>query len=676
MSSPGASPDEAQLLAQFRAGRGSSRPQGHPASSEAQALAIYRNARPMGPVEDFGRSYVTGLEKAGTSILGLPAAIARTAGDAYRDIADVTHLDPSQSTPFQPPYRGPTTGAPAPRLPTPQVLDEKVQHVAGPYHVPQYDTGDLGEILGGNSIAALAPGGPGVRLARVVIPSLTAQGAGDLAPEKYKALARTAGGAAGGLGEGAFEAAAEAGPRLFGDAARNLTADQTAQVVALRQRARQMGIDLTVPEAVQQVTNGATGLGRVQRLVENANRTAPRMTEYFAPRPGQVRDATMGFADYVAPGGQSPGMLGLDAQQAAVRAQQAANRTRRAASSPAYRAADAQTVDQQAMADILANIDTSIAADKTGLIAPRLTQLRGNLTDASGAPILDIGNLATARNHWREVFDLPPTGEAPITKRQAEMIGGHLDDLDALLKANPNYAAGDAAYADASRNIVDPLNAGPVGDIAKTGDVGAQTAALHPANPPLGQPAETAAAYGALNDQQAGLAEALMRQHVGNTFNRSARDLVGGPNPYGGARFAKDIQGNAEQAATMNAGLDAIDPTGDMKGRWGDLVDALQATGWRQPPGAMTAFNLEDQNIAKQAPGIVRAIGAIGDPLEWTKNLSNWTGGRLYRRNLDMLADMLTDPDTAAILARARAANSPSLNPAAVVPLLTQGAGQ
>lgn len=746
----GASPHQDPAIGAFFAALGASNPTNPRASSklpafvpksDAELIQAWANERPgMGWGEDAGRSAVTGLQRGVTGMIGLPDAIQglyQKAQDFGADIGArmVGHapMTPQQHAELRAAMNGPLPLAPAvlanvqnhavnsatghpgalPEgtthpLPTTAGLDQAAQAMFGPYHTPQTWQGRTAQTLGEMAPNALLPGGAVARVARVLVPTATSSGAGELAHgTKYEGAARMAGGMAGGLMEGLGEGAFSAPERTIGSATRGLTPDQIDQAVALRQSAADQGIQLTIPEAVQQVTNGASGLGRVQRLVENANRTSPDMAAYFADRPDQIRGAVENFVGDVAPNmPQQPGMIGLDAQRAAEGAQMAANSARSAIAGPHYAAADAQAVDRNAMADILDNIDTQIGADRTGLVAPKLAQLRNSLTETAASPgvpatrtpvdapngqifhvdpgspgtgripITNIGNLSTARNYWRDVIDNPPVGVDPLTKYQSGIIGNHLDDLDALLRANPHRQLGDAAFADASRHIVDPVNAGPVGAIARTADLGGQTAALFPANPPLGHAGESAAALGAIDPANEGLAAALTGQHVGNTFNTSMRNLSGGPNQYGGALFAKNIAGNAEQARTLDAALGQLDPSGELAGRFGDLVDALQATGRRERPGSMTAFNAEDLNALKLAPEGVRFLGGLGDPLEWTKNLSNWTGSKLYGRNLDILRSMIVDPDTAAILQRAAAAHAPvPVPPQALLPAFAAAQG-
>lgn len=693
MPSPSELTDQ-QLLALANSRRASSTPHSPDLSHvpDHQLLALFANSNPnMSPAEDIGRSAVTGLERGVTGLLGTPKALSQGAdwlnNQGLNAVEYLTgqHLTPQQrqaainaghivqgASPF---------GLVNPNGPSTEGMNRRVNQAdiatgGGGFHAPQTMGGRFAETVGEMAPGAILPGSTAARVARVAVPAVASQTASELAPDGYKPAAKIAGGIIGGGLEGFGEGIAAAPSQILARSASGLTQDQIAAAVALRSHAASLGLDLTIPEAAQQVTNGATGMGRLQRILESTNRTQPDLSAYFAQRPDQVRGAVTGFADGLAPGGTgSPSMLGLDANRAAMGAQMDANSQRAALSRPYYTEADQAQVDPGGIGEIIDRLNSQIAGDKTGLISPRLQALRSSLTDQGGAPILDQGNLSTARNYWQDQIDLPPTGQAPLTKYEGGIISSHLKDLDALLKANPSRQAGDAVYASASRNIVDPLNAGPVGRIAATDALPEQTAALYPQNPPVGQSGDTSAALSALDSQREGLAAALTHQHIMTGFNQATRDLTSGPSQYGGAAFARALMGNNEQAATLRAGLDTIDPSGFQSSNLDGLVEALMATGKRERPGSMTAFNESDLNALKAAPAAVRFLGGAGDPLEWTKNLSNATGKALFGRNMDLLSQMIRDPDTAAILGQAQ--NAPSgpswLN--AFLPAATQNPG-
>ena len=675
----------------------------------------------MGWLEDAGRSLVTGAERGVTGLAGMPRAIADAQQGASDWLANAAMgamghapLTPQQLAAAHQVTSGIANAAPLgvanSSAPSQAQLDQGVQRVAGPYHQPQTWQGRTAEGVGEMLPNAALPGGVLARLARVAIPAAASAGAGELAHgTPFEGLARAAGGAAGGLAEGSIEAMGQAPARVLGNAAAGVSSGDIQLAAALRDRAAQQGINLTIPEAVQQVTGGATSLGRVQRVVESAGRTAPQLAQYFADRPGQVQDAVGGFVKDLAPNMPAqPGVIGLDAQRAAQGAQMQVNGARASLAGPAYDAAGSQTVDPQGLADVLANVDRQIGSDKTGLLGSRLQQFRGDLIETpaqpaqpAGAwqphtpgagysapspavaaqpevPLSDIDNLQRVRNYWRDQIDIPPVGQDPLTKEQAGAIGGHLSNLEALMKANPDYARGNQLFADASQAWVDPLNAGPVGKIGATDQLSAQTSALYPSKPFPGQANATGQAVAALNAQNPDIAANLTAAHLSQALDQAATDTMGRPNQFAGAKFVNNVAPGGEQAATLNAGLQGIDPSGAASSNWGDLAQALAATGWRERPGSMTAFNAEDLSGLKQPGALMKLVGGLGDPLEWTKNLSNWTGGKLYGANLDALSSMLTDPDTAAILQRAAAARGGlPIGAQAAIPLLSQqGNGQ
>lgn len=761
-------------------------------------------------------------------------------------------------------------------LPTSTEANTAVQGVTGPYHTPQTGWGRTAETAAEYLPGGALPGSLAARLGRWAIPALASSAAGEITRgTPVEPWARLGGGLLGVGGEGALEGVVNRPIKVLGQSAEGLSSDDIARAAALRDSARSMGINLTIPEAVQHVTNGATGLGRLQRLLESSRPTSATWSAFMADRPNQVAGAVNDFTSGLEPGPlMQPGVLGGMASRTGTGLiDQAIGTVRKAADKAGYTAADAQSVDGSMLSAILDRIGGQIAGDQTGLVAPRLTQLRDNLTltpevpptppaappaaaappagagnlpplqaDPSGlaaaladvrtygpgrsgdmfsaiqarggvrtkdstgfrymagpdldqlgvqrpglinnrsgmtpeqmaqalhddgwfghgvsdpsdafasawsdqvagrpvyhpeaygpdyeararaldeemtnagislaggpqaaarkladyragddlerqavqwegnlndpdlaefdrftaprtspvdmgspgspaVPVTNIGQLSTARNHWLDVLDNAPPDR--LSNHVGGMIRSHLDDLETVLRGNPDYLAGVNAYADGSRTLVDPLQQGPVGAISRTGDLGAQTAQLYPQTPFPGQPAATADAVSLLGSQSPGLPDQMTRQHLERLFGQSTRNLTTGPNQYGGALFARNVAGNPLQSETLHAGLDALDPSGGQSGQFSDLVNALMATGRRERPGSMTAFNQEDREALSMAPAPVKFLGTLLDPLEWGPALSHYAGRLGYNHNLGQLSDLLLDPDTARALQTATTA--------------------
>jgi hypothetical protein len=126
-------------------------------------------------------------------------------------------------------------------------------------------------------------------------------------------LARLGGGLLGGFGVGGLGAVRGGADISLRNAAEGVTPQNLQLATALRRDAQAMGIDLTNAEAIQQVTGGGSGLGRLQRVVEGQT---TRMAPMFANRPAQVQGAIEARLNQIAPSVE-PGELAGQAQSAA-----------------------------------------------------------------------------------------------------------------------------------------------------------------------------------------------------------------------------------------------------------------------------------------------------------------------------------------------------------------------
>jgi hypothetical protein len=682
--------------------------------SDQQLMAIHANGQPMSPAEDWGRSAVTGLEKGATGLLGMPKALSEGSDWLNQRAADgMAYM--MGAPPLTPQERQTVTdvghsiqagGAPmfAPEGPSAEQMNQWVQGVAGPYHVPQTTAGRYIETAGEMVPSALMPVGD-VGLAakaatmagRVAFPAFGAQGASDLAPDDLKPYAQIAGGVLGGGFQGALESLGRApAAALARSLPAQLDAETAAQIGALRDSAGQQGISLTIPEAIAQVT-GNTGATNLQRTLENSARLRPTLSPWFAQRPGQVQGAVDDFVGEVAPNMPSrPSTIGLQAQGAAQGTLDDTRLTINAYAHPYYQNLSGTAQPQQMATDFgMVDLPTKYTFGPGNMIPTNaysklsgtpayqeaLDQVRGDpLLNAGIAhlPDSDVGVVNEVTKQLdRNIEGYSQTQMNPggnnYKSSQAQQARSLADALAS--EASPNFRTARQTVADGNKYLLDPLKAGPIGQIAATSDVPTQIGALYPRDPLVGSATETGDAATLLGAQDPDVARNLTGQHIGGAYNRSARALVSGPNEWGGAAFLRNIAGNPEQSEALNAGLVGIDPTGELAAKWGDLADALAATGKRQSAGSQTASYLENKDILHQAPGAIRFLGAVGDPLEWTKNLSNWTGGQLYGRNLDVLANMIRDPDTAAVLAKAKAATPTYGAMQLALPAATQNQG-
>ncbi|MFC3640237.1 hypothetical protein ACFONL_23170 [Camelimonas fluminis] len=199
----------------------------------------------------------------------------------------------------------------------------------------------------------------------------------------------------------------------------------------------------------------------------------------------------------------------------------------------------------------------------------------------------------------------------------------------------------------ASRDGLAKIEKSLIGGLAKR-DMTTQEAvkALFPENPLPGNSQQTFEAVQALSAQKPAVANQLVRTYVEQVFNRTARELTGGPNVNGGARFVTDLVGNSEKAANMRAAIRGLKNGDDILPGFERLMETLEATRWRPTTGSATAFN---QEVQRELTGGAGALGKMAEhittgglrlPKAIGERWSDWRAGR----NTAELARILTDP--------------------------------
>ncbi|HEX4197580.1 MAG TPA: hypothetical protein VHZ26_09060 [Caulobacteraceae bacterium] len=538
--------------------------------------------------------------------------------------------------------------------PTTAQLDAPQQAAYGKYYAPQTEAGKLAA-----SVTRFAPNalfGEGEVLPRLL--SVAGSGVGsELAGEagdaylqpQYSWIPRAAGAVAGGGGTSLLTAPDKASS-VLASTAKGVTPEHLVAAQDLRATAEGLGVPLTTPESLQAVSGNAyPGMAQLQQRVEGSANGGPVMQPMMTARPAAAHAALTDALAKVSPPTDQPSMVGANAQAAAQGVIGGLKGERTALVNPYYTAAGPVTVDPAGMRGLLGSINAQIAGDKTGILAGPLGKMRDLITDreataaqdqsatpaASGSPrddlertwaeitgqaapappgapaasgpvpLLDIESLDRARQFSRDQT-ASQVASGRMTPEQGAAVGQHLDQLDRLMEAaSPDYVGGKANYADFSNNVLRPVEAGPVGRIAATGNPATQAGHLYPANPLPGAPAETEAAIGALSEKDPSVAAALTRQYLERAGNAAMADNRGGPNPYGPASFAAHVAGNSEQAKNLGAGLAAAAGP-DARDHISNLVDVLAATGRRLPVTA----NDDAQAAALRAPHPINASEA------------------------------------------------------------------
>jgi hypothetical protein len=532
-----------------------------------------------------------------------------------------------------------------------RVMDENLYR-------PQTTAGEYARTVGEFIPAAVAFGGGGL-MARAasglrygVAPGLASEAAGqategtDLEPWARGGAALATGIAAGAVGRSRPEQA------IARDALRGVDEATIQQAAQLMDDAARQGVTLTWPEAINQVSRGAAPrLAQLQRVVENTGGGAEVMGPVMAQRPQQVQAAGRAALEGLSPGAPDPIRTGAAVQRAAQGSiddtTAAINQTTR----PLYQAAEAVQIDPATFEQI-----RGIPAFQQGLAAIRNDPILG--PQFANMPDNSVAVVDAVQKRIRDMADA--AGRSGEGFRQSIIGSQRGQVLEAADAAAPTYSQARQAQAAMREAQLAPLEQGPIGTMAGTADVAAQTRAAFPSRPQAGMAQVTGEAIKQIVRRDPKAGADLVRQHAETIFSEATQNLQSGANQFGGAKFAATLRGNPEQAASLEAAVKAL-PGGNQ--RWDGFnrfLDIVEATGQRLQTGSATAFNQEVQDVLRKGGRVgelanVAATGGLKLPEFIRSRYQEWRMGR----NTEELARLLTDSRAVGLFARlAKEANS------------------
>lgn len=520
---------------------------------------------------------------------------------------------------------------------------------------PQTTAGEYTKTIGEFAPAALlSPGNALQRSVQVIVPAVTSETAGQVARKVSPDLepyARLAGAVVGGVGAG-IASAPRSAETAIREGLQNATPRDINRAQVLMQDAARQGVTLSWDEAIQAVTNGATRLSDLRRVVENSRGGGDVFKPIMAQRPGQVQQAGDAAIGALSPQQLGPTQVGVRSQAAAegtiADTQAAINRMTR----PDYQAVEASRVG--------APVSNALATDPIYQRTlqeirndPTLNRTIAHLPDDSGG-VIDL-----VQRRIREQAD---NARMPGQANSSNLRAANLEDARTAPITAVEAATGGAggAYdrarqnqAWARNNILEPMNQGPLGQISRTADAGAQGTALLPSRPLPNSHVEVADTVRNIAARDPQAAQGLIHSVVRQTFDEATQGLASGPNQFGGAKFAAALTGNTQQARNLEAAVRAL-PNGDV--RWegfNRFIEVMRATGWRPQPGSQTAFNQAIQEELKNGSLIgTAAEAAKTGGTSILKRVMQWREQANLSGNTEEIARILTDPNSGPLLAR------------------------
>lgn len=623
------------------------------ADGEAPPLTIKKSGA-KAVAEDVAKSAGVGVAKGAIGLATLPRALSDMAdyGPAWLIAkgAEKLGLMPKGRTADEFLADAAKLGAKAPRSPfTPPSAGEvqgEIEKVTGPFYKPQSTAGKYAQTVGEFLPGAAAMGGANIvgnSLRYGVVPGIASEAAGQATEgTKLEPWARV--GTALGAGGLASLSARQTSPQaVVSKAAQGASSQHIDAAEALFQEAQRMGVPLTRANALDAVTQGATNMSGLQRVVEGAG----NLKGFFAPTESGVAQAGAKAFDLVAPRPAAPSTIGPQIGEAAQGTIKDIQGAINQATRPLYKAAEpvqvgapvqralatdpvyAQTLKEIRSDPALNATIANLPDDAVGVIDLVQRRLREKATSAVAPGVADSSNLRAAN------FNDART--APLTAAE-QVTGG----------PTGSYATARDVQAALRERYLNPLMNGPLGKLQNEPTTKQAIEALFPANPLPNSAGEIVDAVSALAKRRPQAARELVRAHLEGSFNEATQRIQAGANQWGGANFVAAVKGNREQAANLAAAVSALPNGQQVLAGLDRFFSVLEATAYRQHIGSQTAFNAETLAMLKQSGMSAEALkiaggGGLKLPQKVMDSFERWRLGA----NTAGLAKIITDPNGA-----------------------------
>jgi hypothetical protein len=536
-------------------------------------------------------------------------------------------------------------------LPPPEER-ELVERLAGPRgseYQPQTTAGGYVKTAAEFAPQALTGfGGPVKRaIMQALVPAAVSETVGQVTKgTPYEGAARAVGGFVGGL-PGAFTGSRAVPLRkLREQLPENLVNEKTINAAEdLIKRSQERGIPLSWPEALSRVT-GVPVATQLQRTLEGARQTRGTMAEFYQKRHEALLSEGQRQFEQLSPTTETTPVItarGPEIKQAAGEVRQNIKNIINEHTHPFYaqsRGVALDIGDHNALSQLPYFKSTLEEVRSREGYSYRIKDLPNN-----SIGVLDAMKKRLAEKERAIKSKSNPTdqdiNEANEMKRTREQI------TDYATNASPFYEAALSDQARARSQFLEPLT-GPhtiLGKLAKTDEVKNAKNILFPAEPEMNTEGAVHEAVANLSARNQLAAQALVRAHLEDTFNRAMRDLIGGDNPRAAAKWVSNIFGHPQSYANLRAAIEALP---DGKARWSamhDFLDISAATGRREPVNTHTAFTGEDLQDMKRGGRLTEIASTLATPKKWFSvagdAIERWQQGK----NLEGLAKVITNPN-------------------------------
>lgn len=600
---------------------------------------------PISKTEDVVKSVGTSAIKAPGALLGLPSDAMSAVGSGFQYLLTegaekLGLLKPGQAKKIR--EIGSDYKSPVGSQSINETVGKVTEAVGAPLHKAQTEAGKIaGNLadftfqggLGAGSVRQI----PGAAFKFGLLPGMTSEAAGQATEgTALEPWARLAGALVGG-GAGAIVGGKSAPGKILADATKDVTEVEFTAAQKLIDDSRLPGRSpVTLPEALQQVTNGRTGLADVQRVVEQSRQGGPILRKVMADRAGNNaamvdRELTGGLGPVPA----SPYEVAPKVQAAAEAEVNGVRQGINDKAKPFYDASRATEIPAADFAAIQSNPSFQAglkAVRNDPILGPTIAGLPDNavgVIDAVKKQLDDMGNAA---------------GMAGERFRAGEIGKGRSEMLGAADAAAPDYATAREIGAEGRQTKLNPLERAPTGQLAEADTFEKQKQILFAPDPLPGSEKQIGQAVASVVKTDPAAAQDLVNMKIRQSFDKATKNLSPEAAQFGGPKFVASLAGTGQQRKNLEAAVRAL-PNGQVVwDGFNRMLNILEAQGRRQAVGSKTEFNkLLNKDMASGGVGDIGAL--MGSPGRWWSVAQDAYQQFKYGRNTELFANLFTSPE-------------------------------
>ena len=457
---------------------------------------------------------------------------------------------------------------------------------------------------------------------------------------------------------GGLSAVGEAAPAIRKGFVERRTAKDIAQMnVPLANSLRQKAGRLDIPLTPAEITNLASLMSQ-QKVISNIPESQVRMQKFYRERENKVQKAVDDYLDTVSKvqDQAQAGSMGFEALDA--RKQQLIDE-RKAATEPLYESAFAASVPVDT-APVISKIDSFLKTQPANGRAAAYLKKMKSLFERDVPALDEAGQEITKKGIENRLpvlqnikFELDAMFNEDAFKSLDKKIQGNLTEIKNTLvqqmgKDNPNYLAANAEFERLSAPLKDfeeRITGSSLLQMSRDNLKNFSRRIFENPSPQTVKYAKDQIIAGGGQDAW----DAVVRAYLDDAWMAAKKPskTQQGDKFDTGNTWQNILLGDEKSKAAIRVALGKKEYQALR-----DLAHVLEAAGRVKKLGSDTAFNqLITEEVMKNPPvssfttGAVRVAGAIAQPQNWGKMISDWAVRKDASANADQIAKIITSPD-------------------------------